>query len=252
MNTKLDMSKHEEQLKQGSILEDLNLINSTFVPPKTQVGSNDPFPIKLRHFSGVDFGFATESCKQMTSNFSSLESITLDWRKTSSDLVEFLMEHGSSLTSLKHLAYHELSNGPLSITPLLTRDTRKLDRLELNLRGSTLSRILDMLYTQISKVTVLQVASLTADVQLFIKGVDAGLLPSHIYPPGRIQTKSGNEEINGDKVRPPCMPELETKLLTERFDCIQSKENQILVFKIVDTKEKTELIVKAEEVLNVH
>ena len=110
VNTKLDMSQAGEGLEQNSQLKDLNLVNSTFAPPSLRIGQS--FPIRLRRFSGADFGFPTESCKQFTENFSSLESLTLDWKRSSSDLIEFMVLNGPSLTSLKHFAYHELSNGP--------------------------------------------------------------------------------------------------------------------------------------------
>ena len=151
VNTKLDMSQSGIVLAPESVLEDLNLANSTFSPPPHE---GEACPIRLRYFSGIDFGFPTESCKALTQNFSSLESITLDWRKTASDLVEFLCRQGPHLTSLKRLAYHEQSDGPQPVVSFLTREG-KLDHLELSIRDAALSRITDMLYTQISKVTVL-------------------------------------------------------------------------------------------------
>ena len=51
-----------------------------------------------------------------------------------------------------------------------------------------------MMYTEVSKSTVLNVKQLTADIQLFIKGIDAGLLPSHVYPVERIKTEVSLDE----------------------------------------------------------
>ena len=47
------------------------------------------------------------------------------------------------------------------------------------------------------------------------------------------------------------MPELGTEEIKKRFDCIQSKEGELLVFKIIDTLEKTEMIVKADNIMTV-
>ena len=63
----VDMSQSKEVLEQDCYLDDLSLTNSAFIPPPLHKGHS--FPIRLRHFSGVDFGFATKSCKQLTSNF---------------------------------------------------------------------------------------------------------------------------------------------------------------------------------------
>lgn len=70
----------------------------------------------------------------------------------------------------------------------------KLDLLELNVLKTPLSRILDMMYTEVSKTTRIRVKELKADIQLFILGIDAGLLPSHVYPTKRLPAKNNMEE----------------------------------------------------------
>merc|ERR1712110_1367276 len=124
-----DMSESEEVLASDCALKDLNLVNSTFVPPQQKADTDGIAPVRLRHFTGVDFTFPTEQCKDFTDDFSSLESMNLDWRKTSSDLVEFLHEQGSNLTSLKKFAYHEQSSGPQPVFTFPIKE-QKLDKLE--------------------------------------------------------------------------------------------------------------------------
>lgn len=76
-----------------------------------------------------------------------------------------------------------------------------------------------MLYTTVSKVTVITVKQLIADVQLFFKGVDTGLLPSHIYPPKRYIPKKGYEELLASKQGLE-MPRFGLEELQDRFMCI--------------------------------
>ena len=102
------MSLSEEVISEDSPLKDLNLIKSQFIPPRHR---GQQKPIKLTHFTGVDFEFPTESCQNMTANFSSLESLDLDWRQKTSDLSEFLKQEGKNLTSLKRFTYLEQSSG---------------------------------------------------------------------------------------------------------------------------------------------
>ena len=151
VNTICDMSLSGESISDNSPLKDLKLINSQFISPKQR---GRQLPIKLTHFSGVDFEFPTESCQEMTSNYSSLQTLSLDWRQKTADLSEFLYQQGVNLTSLKKFTYHEQSSGLQPVHQFLTRIT-KLELLELNVRQALLSRVLDMLYTQASSLTVL-------------------------------------------------------------------------------------------------
>ena len=120
--------------------------------------------------------------------------------------------------------------------------------MEFNIRGCTLSKILDMLYTNVSKVTIINVKQLIADVQLFFNGVDTGLLPSHIYPPTRLKTKKGYEEVLAQKHSVEMIP-FELKELQERFYCIQSRDKDHFIFKITDTLQKAELLIKCKTVV---
>ena len=123
--------------------------------------------------------------------------------------------------------------------------------MELNVRQATLSRILDMLYTQASAITVLWVKILIADIQLFFKGFDAGLLPSYIYKSTRSPAKFSAEEQNAQRLGCFLLPELTTEEIQKRYDCIQSKEDDLFIFKIKDTFEGTELILKADNIVTV-
>ena len=120
--------------------------------------------------------------------------------------------------------------------------------MEFNIRGCTLSKILDMLYTNVSNVTIINVKQLIADVQLFFKGVDTGLLPSHIYPPTRWNTKKGYEEVLAQEQGVEMIP-FEIKELQERFYCIQSRDSDHFIFKITDTIQKSELLIRCKTVV---
>ena len=66
--------------------------------------------------------------------------------------------------------------------PLSLRDDQKLEQISLRAHHAILSDALQSMYTRQSKVTVVKIRSLIADIQLLFQGFDTGLLPSHIYP----------------------------------------------------------------------
>jgi len=52
----------------------------------------------------------------------------------------------------------------LPFTPFFKSETTKLSNLGLNLGKACLSRILDMMYTEMSQVTIVKVKTLVADI----------------------------------------------------------------------------------------
>ena len=187
-NSQLDLRKSEEMLEANSVLDNLTLTDSEFHPPL--LWDSDSFPIQIKTFNGNIDSLANSSSEI----YCSIESMTVKNSPYWGAILKFLKQNRHKMTRLKHISCLELSNKPMPITEFLLSE-RKLDSLELNIRCANLSRILDMMYTVVSKKTIIRVQQLTADIKLLIKGIDAGLLPSYMYPEKRQSVDSSLEEV---------------------------------------------------------
>ena len=172
--TKLDMQSSEELIECKSHIKSLTLNRSELKLPN-QLNSTAIAPTSIN----IDLMYSHGDIQNSQQIYSGVESLTL--RNCSAPLLQrFIAENSEKMVNLQKLACKRQMLGLIEL-PLSLKDDRKLEVISLRAHHSMLSEAIQLMYTRQSKLTVISISSLVADIQLLFHGIDTGLLPSHIY-----------------------------------------------------------------------
>lgn len=160
---KVDLTSAPTSRRTSTNLERLTVSNTTLLMPETHETNKNV--IKLRSFRLAGMSIIPSNFKHL-SQIDNLEEIYVD--RIPHFMTRFLAEHGDSLPALKQLTFDRSIRGLQPVTTLLERK-KPLDKISFwcgSAAKVSLSRVLEMCYTKVSKQTEILMHDLTVDVSL--------------------------------------------------------------------------------------